>query len=614
MNLDMTKTTSITDKPISTLGEDKLKSKRYAETLASFIQRSDTPLTVGLQGEWGTGKTSMMYMLREILDKADVATSWVNTWEYSMFRGANETTPAVLRGMLEKLKESCEEKGTWSANDERSQKVQKIGRFIGNLANQVVRNQTGLDVKEAAEGGGDSGQISTEISFIKKQINEVIQDLIKDSNNKYNRVVFFVDDLDRIPPTDAVEVLEALKNMFDVPNCIYVLAIDYEVVVKGLEGKFGKKTEENEREFRSFFDKIIQVPFSMPTGTYDIKELLVDKLSTMGIEIPKDQEQAFSDVVKFTVGFNPRSLKRFMNSFSLLRSLRELDLGEDNDDSDSTEFDDLVLFAILGLQISYNKVFRIIAQSPLFWEWTLADANKFRVNHEEVLDQIKSFGDNMKDKTDEMWEQIIYGVCHTKLSSGVIDPYLSARWESIVDVLNLLATITMSSDFRKAKNIETFETAWNNGLSLAAITNVDDDPGLKSKTEGKRKHVSFDTIEGKEKAIIESGAKANLVQIWRSLAEEIKSQSDLVYKLNGSNIAVRNSSNKKIATVWNPNGGRANALSLYINYSPGTDRPSFGHEIQDFNPPKDESFKVQINDSSAIEEVIRIMAWANSTY
>ena len=110
------------------------------------------------------------------------------------------------------------------------------------------------------------------------------------------------------------------------------------------------ETEENEREFRSFFDKIIQVPFSMPTGTYDIKELLVDKLSTMGIEIPKDQEQAFSDVVKFTVGFNPRSLKRFMNSFSLLRSLRELDLGEDNDDSDSTEFDDLVLFAILGFK------------------------------------------------------------------------------------------------------------------------------------------------------------------------------------------------------------------------------------------------------------------------
>ena len=225
-------TTSITDKPISSADQDRLKSKRYANTLASFIERSDTPLTVGLQGEWGTGKTSMMYMLREILEQKDVATSWVNTWEYSMFRGAHETTPAVLKGMLDKLKESCIRKGTWTQTDEASQKVKNIGRFIGNLANQVVKNQVGVDVKEAAEGIASSEEITTEISFIKAQINEVIQDLLQDSKNKYNRVVFFVDDLDRIPPTDAVEVLEALKNMFDVPNCIYVLAIDYDVVVR----------------------------------------------------------------------------------------------------------------------------------------------------------------------------------------------------------------------------------------------------------------------------------------------------------------------------------------------------------------------------------------------
>ena len=75
-----------------------------------------------------------------------------------------------------------------------------------------------------------------------------------------------------------MEVLEALKNIFDIPNCVFILAIDYDIVVKGLESKFGPKTDENEREFRSFFDKIIQVPFSMPTGTYDIENFLVEKL------------------------------------------------------------------------------------------------------------------------------------------------------------------------------------------------------------------------------------------------------------------------------------------------------------------------------------------------
>ncbi|MDB4698379.1 KAP family NTPase, partial [Akkermansiaceae bacterium] len=70
-------------------------------------------------------------------------------------------------------------------------------------------------------------------------------------------------------------------------GCVFVLAIDYDVVVKGLEGKFGKKTEENDREFRSFFDKIIQVPFSMPTGAYTIEDLMKDRLSVMGINIPE---------------------------------------------------------------------------------------------------------------------------------------------------------------------------------------------------------------------------------------------------------------------------------------------------------------------------------------
>ena len=74
-----------------------------------------------------------------------------------------------------------------------------------------------------------------------------------------DRVVFFVDDLDRIPPSDAVEILEALKNIFDIPHCIFVLAIDYDVVVKGLESKFGPKTEENEREFRSFFVRLCKM-------------------------------------------------------------------------------------------------------------------------------------------------------------------------------------------------------------------------------------------------------------------------------------------------------------------------------------------------------------------
>ena len=42
----------ITDKPIENNADDKLKMSRYGNVLTNFIKASDTPLTVGLQGEW----------------------------------------------------------------------------------------------------------------------------------------------------------------------------------------------------------------------------------------------------------------------------------------------------------------------------------------------------------------------------------------------------------------------------------------------------------------------------------------------------------------------------------------------------------------------------------
>jgi hypothetical protein len=581
---------SITDQPIHVHGEDKLKSNRYADALAQFIQTADTPLTIGLQGEWGTGKTSMMYLLQEKMQALKIATSWVNTWEYSMFRGAHETTPAVLKGMLDRLKESCKAHGTWTESDERNQKVAKIGRFIGRLANQVIAAQTGIDVQAAKDSSEET--IFVEIAAVKAMIREVIDDLIKDTNNPYERVVFFVDDLDRIPPSDAVEVLEALKNIFDVPNCVYVLAIDYDVVVKGLESKFGPKTDENEREFRSFFDKIIQVPFSMPTGSYDIQTLLVDKLKDVGFEIPEDQKKLFTDVVRYTVGFNPRSLKRFMNSFSLLRKLRSVS----EEDVEPTEYDDLVLFALLGLQISYNSVFRIIAQDPQFWEWTAKNANKLKINLDQVAEQAKQFGDEMKSKTDEVWEQVLYGFCTKPLRSGQPDPYLSARWEAIIDLLNLLATAILGGPFnKKQNNLDEFVLAWTNGLSLAAITNVDDDQGLRGKDSSKRKHVRFDDLPSKLASFKEEGVPDAQISLWSKVHDALVGIPALSCKYNGSAAPFR-LNGKEFVVLWNPNP-KKKEISFYLTLPNGASRPPV-HLVLEFNPPKDDKMKVVLSNDS----------------
>ena len=495
---------SITDKPITTLNQDLLKVEKYSQALSNFITRSDTPITIGLQGEWGTGKTSLMSLLLEDFNEKNIACSWVNTWEYSLFRNANETTPGVLRGMLEKLKESCKSRGIWTLKDDTEEKFKSAARFLGGLANQIVANQTGIDVKGAAEGGGNQ-KSSAEVAEIKALIADLIADLIKDPKNPIEKVVFFVDDLDRIPPGDAVEVLEALKNIFDIPNCVFILAIDYDIVVKGLESKFGPKTDENEREFRSFFDKIIQVPFSMPIGTYDIENFLVEKLKSLGTDIQEQEKELYVKAVKYSIGYNPRSLKRYLNAFSLINHLKEIEL-----DDEQPKGDDFMLFAVLGIQISYPKIFRLLSQKPNFPEWNKGFGNKFGVEWDAVQDKIKKFGES--DLIDEEWEQVTWGACQG-------DSYLKARAFSVLELLNLL----------RNKYKDTLEDELETAMAFASITSVDDDVETKQAVQKVGNKTIFDGVQTKLLQLAEEGftdqAVKNYAALWSPLSKAEKNNT-----------------------------------------------------------------------------------------
>ena len=164
------------------------------------------------------------------------------------------------------------------------------------------------------------------IKTLREDLQEQVESLRTRSSNPYENVIIYVDDLDRIVPKNAVAILELLKNIFNVPHCIFVLAIDYQVVVKGLEDKFGKQTAENEWEFRAFFDKIIQLPFMMPTQDYNISKYLDSLLKQIGFidhNASLLDELFVYNVVGPTIGENPRSLKRLVNSLALLEKMRE---------------------------------------------------------------------------------------------------------------------------------------------------------------------------------------------------------------------------------------------------------------------------------------------------
>jgi len=419
---DQHQRTSVADHPVSVKDDDKLDLSSYASALASFIEGSETPITVGMQGEWGSGKTSLMNLLRDELRGRRCAIAWVNTWEYAIFRSSEQVAPGVLRGLIKSLGETCEKENVWTESvAEHAKSFLRLGR---RLLVGFVEQKTGGKVNEDQTEPKDAA----EIAELRTELKGIIAGLTDPDGGGYERVVFFIDDLDRIEPSVAVEVLEALKNIFDVEGCVFILAIDYDVVVKGLERKFGKKTQENEREFRSFFDKIIQVPFSLPVSAYKIDDLLDDHFDRIGHSLPKETPLPYGEMTHLTVGAVPRSIKRLINVFSLLSSIRDLRTASEEAPTSGAgdPRDEFCLYGLLALQLAYPRVYRLLGTKPDFTRWDRAFAARHNIDMTVLADSSSE-----DELIDEEWEQVLFSFCE-------VDTYLKQRRQQILRAFNVL--------------------------------------------------------------------------------------------------------------------------------------------------------------------------------
>ena len=82
----------IVDEAVRSGGEDALKISSYKDALTDFIKKTNTPMTIGVQGEWGSGKTSLLNQIwndletfnREDDSIDDFKQIWINSWEHSL--------------------------------------------------------------------------------------------------------------------------------------------------------------------------------------------------------------------------------------------------------------------------------------------------------------------------------------------------------------------------------------------------------------------------------------------------------------------------------------------------------------------------------------------------
>lgn len=321
--------------------QDSFNISKYINGLVNFIKSCNTPMTIAVQGDWGTGKTSIMTMIKnELRNLKNLNLVWFNTWQFSQFNLGDKLPLTMLNKLVNEV----------SSNKE-SENFKYIKKAMVGVADAILGHISGgaLEV---------SSFLDNEENLFEaiERLKESFQKLVNEKAGDEGRVIIFIDDLDRIEPERAVELLEVLKIFLDCEKCIFVLAIDYSVVTRGVKVKYGNDFSEGKG--KSFFDKIIQVPFKIPVGSYDISLYVKKCFEDIEMEVEEETLPQYINLIKHSIGNNPRSMKRLFNSFLLLSNISDSEILEDS-------LNRQILFALLCMQSSYELIYNYIIEKRL---------------------------------------------------------------------------------------------------------------------------------------------------------------------------------------------------------------------------------------------------------
>ena len=229
--------------------DDRLNREEIASRLTNMIWNQSLPFVISIHGEWGTGKIFMLKRWQRDLEIQGFKAIYFNAWEDDFCDDPLLAIIGQLWSYFEKDKE-----GNFK------EFLRRIKRNAGPLltanTKSLLERHLGLTVETggAKESSRDLideylHQTSTKNS-LKKALGELADAVFE--GNKKRPLVFIIDELDRCRPTFAIELLERVKHIFDVPNVVFVLGINRNELCKSLKSIYGEI--DADVYLRRFFD------------------------------------------------------------------------------------------------------------------------------------------------------------------------------------------------------------------------------------------------------------------------------------------------------------------------------------------------------------------------
>ena len=342
----------------------------YSNAIVNIIKNSHPKFSIGVFGDWGTGKTTLI----NSVDKALQTDRDLVKIRLEASRYKREMFPLV--SLLKNIAY------TLPADKEFENLKQKLETSAINFLKRTPDILTSIISKYASE----EDEISHEmINTFKKELNSKIQliaELDRDSiyfdgfreinkeiknlrkDNPAFRIVIFVDDLDKCSPGKAFEILEMIRVFHDIEGFIYVIGLSHDMIVKFSKVGNSESSIDGER----YIKKLIQVPITLPKwSNQDIVRLVKDLIKKGMIHDKfKDVVDKNIELISVAIDNNPREIKRFLNNFFVAC---EIFSGKKNFEakefifSGKKNFEAKELLVVQAVHLRWNKFYNILVKS-----------------------------------------------------------------------------------------------------------------------------------------------------------------------------------------------------------------------------------------------------------
>ena len=268
--------------------EDLLGFRVHSDLICDLISDEELlPITIGLFGDWGSGKSSLLKIIKEQLDgDSDTLVLHYNGW---VFEGYDDAKAALLESIVKGFEENKSIGNRVQSKTKELYKSIKWMRVLGfSMKNIVVPGASAFMTQGASlipflvskfqnmdpeklgnqltsDEAGDVlnsfiDKKNAEPEMLVREFRGQFAELIEESG--INKLVVLIDDLDRCTPDRIVENLEAIKLFLNVEKTAFVIGADPRIVRHAIHFRYqseSKSLSDESRIVDDYLEKLIQV-------------------------------------------------------------------------------------------------------------------------------------------------------------------------------------------------------------------------------------------------------------------------------------------------------------------------------------------------------------------